>query len=132
MRNHLESVHLRNKNFICDLCPKVYRTRAAIFHHMQVHEKKKFECDLCSYKSNVKKGVVAHKRTHAEKQECEICKKKVTPLERHMIAHEPKVSCPLCQKTVHRREMKRHIRTHENHKCASCRVSFKSKGDLKK
>lgn len=94
LRDHLERVHCKSKKMFCDLCPKFYFTRRAIFAHMKVHNKKNFTCNICDYKTVFKSRLKTHKMTHSEKVECPTCKKPLSSLKLHMKnVHNHRKSC---------------------------------------
>lgn len=132
---HLETIHVRSKEFVCDFCPKFYFIKKDLVNHMKKHGQKSFKCKVCDYKTAFKVPFEQHQLTHGEKVECPICSKKVTSLKQHMnYTHKPKVSCPICLKMFHRSRLGNHIKTHEFQRiyvCEKCNECFESNSDLK-
>lgn len=123
-RRHLENTHCKTKKWICDLCPKFYFTKHALYLHMRTHLSKDLFCDVCDYRTSVKLCLDSHKLSHATRVECPICHKQVTSIKVHMIEHGPKVLCPICQRMIIKPSIKKHIKEHKIQKCDKCDEVF--------
>jgi len=71
-----EKQKLNVKMYVCNSCPKQFKTEASLLNHFKiVHEKvKDFECSLCTYKTSTNYNLKLHvKRVHEKKPLKEMC-----------------------------------------------------------
>lgn len=65
LEKHIKRVHLKLRNFFCDICGYSATFRHSIASHMVSHidpnERRKWNCDLCSFVSVSKQSLRAHK-----------------------------------------------------------------------
>lgn len=48
LKNHVIEL-LENRNFICDVCEKNFKTKSnLLYHKAEVHAKEKIKCEICS------------------------------------------------------------------------------------
>ena len=77
LKDHIQSMHERTKNYVCKICGEAYAHRAAIAYHMQSKHndgKKDFKCDQCHFETNTKANLTTHKkRAHTERTEIFPC-----------------------------------------------------------
>jgi len=132
------SHHSDERNYICDECPKSYKTKIDLLQHKRVHEKIKepMSCEICHQKFSIRSKYNSHLRTHTIKgpQNCEICEKMFVNLRSHIQQVHQKVrnhKCSICDKEFGKRSgLVRHIMTvHEKMKSWPCDVCEKSFGE---
>ncbi|KXJ74221.1 hypothetical protein RP20_CCG014162 [Aedes albopictus] len=121
----------------CNLCPKAYRTKQNLRHHIKlIHEPKPFECLVCQVKFLYETQLKKHKRSqeHLDKlpktqsqaptktavkekkvHYCSICEQSFATnyaLQMHSERHQPG-QCDVCQKTFQdRRKLSLHMKHH--------------------
>lgn len=71
LEKHIKRVHLKERNFACDICDYRGFYKFNIVEHMKKHlditERDRFYCDLCQFQSVSKTSMRTHKRTeHSE------------------------------------------------------------------
>jgi len=90
-REHFRNVHLKEKNFACGVCNKMFFTKSKLDrHNSQVH--KNFSCEFCNKKFPKKVTLTVHRREHTvEKpyqcENCDECFVNENRLIRHMESH---------------------------------------------
>ena len=117
------NIHDESKAFKCDVCLKIFKSKADLKAHYRTHTREKpFSCQVCDKKFAQKQHLVQHQATHSEVRsfKCSICPegrffKTKNQLFKHMVFHyEPKFSCKYCFYKCHRKaDLKKHERTHE-------------------
>ena len=115
-------LHDESKCFKCDVCLKIFQSKAMHQRHYRTHTgEKPFACQLCDKKFFQKEHLVQHQATHSEIRnfKCSICPegrffKTKSQLSNHMIYHyEPKFSCRHCDhRSYTTRSLKNHEKTH--------------------
>lgn len=65
LQKHIKRVHLKLKNFFCDICGYGATFKHSIASHLVSHidpkERRKWDCDVCSFVSVSKQSLRAHK-----------------------------------------------------------------------
>eukprot|EP00189_Rhodosorus_marinus_P002195 CAMPEP_0113964610 /NCGR_PEP_ID=MMETSP0011_2-20120614/7250_1 /TAXON_ID=101924 /ORGANISM="Rhodosorus marinus" /LENGTH=424 /DNA_ID=CAMNT_0000976961 /DNA_START=92 /DNA_END=1366 /DNA_ORIENTATION=- /assembly_acc=CAM_ASM_000156 len=92
LRRHIDSVHLRIRNYPCEICGKRFSQSGHVRVHIQtVHEKAALHfCEICGRGFGTKPKLVRHRRSVHEKSrhyECRICNSKYfqsSDLKRHV------------------------------------------------
>lgn len=74
MKQHVESVHDKNKTFDCKLCPVKFYARAAIEHHTKSIHIKDFKCQKCPYKTSTARTLRLHIKAIHDKIKDFVCK----------------------------------------------------------
>lgn len=134
LRVHLQTFHVNSAIMRCDLCPKFYFNKHAIFRHMKNrHAEKKFKCKVCGHETSRKENLEKHMLVHGGKVECPICKIRVVSLEGHLKKHRPKLQCSVCQKMFAETSLKKHMKVHSRpHKCGNCMEVFIYREELRR
>jgi uncharacterized Zn-finger protein len=155
LEDHIESVHKKVKNYLCDLCGHAcYKQKAIELHILNCHLPKNVKCPQCDFTTITKERLNLHiKNIHEEpsgsskKYQCpvehckKILKKKSTydsHLQRVHHREENKVKCdhPECTKLFYsQKEMGHHFeRVHSprNEICDACGGRFGSAEALRK
>ncbi|KAJ8905604.1 hypothetical protein NDN08_002110 [Rhodosorus marinus] len=92
LKRHIDSVHLRVRNYPCEICGKRFSQSGHVRVHIQtVHEKAAFNfCDICGRGFGTKPKLVRHRRSVHEKSrhhQCRVCNSKYfqsSDLKRHL------------------------------------------------
>jgi len=130
-----------NKEFNCPACPKIKKTKHALYLHLKTHNKKSHQCPICLKFMATQKVLQVHVLLHSGKRPyaCRKCSKSFkdpAALRRHENTHK-KVSfrCSECQRSFSRKAtLKQHLRTHANVKltCAFCPKQYGYRQSLQK
>ncbi|XP_060566600.1 uncharacterized protein LOC132725478 [Ruditapes philippinarum] len=90
LKSHFNTDNIvkQTKEFICDICGKIYHKKATFAAHKLKHTGiRKFKCNICEksflYESNLQTHVLVHGE---KKEECKVCGMKFT-LPHHVRAH---------------------------------------------
>lgn len=104
---HTQKLSL-NSPYGCHLCGKVLMTKFTLNRHIELHDGiKRFSCDICGVKFTQKCLLTRHNRrkhdpnVKTEKIKCDLCKKLVKDIEKHMETHDfdkRKYFCDICGK----------------------------------
>ncbi|CAB0044818.1 unnamed protein product [Trichogramma brassicae] len=140
---NLLTTHEGRKNYACDKCEKVFRTRRYILVHQRtVHEgRRDFECDKCEKKFGNKQQLLRHRSAVHEGRKdyrCDKCEKMFgdpsTLIRHRKVFHEGRhdFTCLNCEKKFgYKADLLRHQRTvHEGCKdfvCDKCGKKFGEK-----
>lgn len=124
-----------NNEFVCDLCNLSFKTRNAVYSHIQKHLGQKFLCNICgkclSDRNNLTKH---HKTVHLKEKnyQCPTCEKRYDSSYRlriHQNSHQNirQFPCPLCPlKFLTSSALSRHKQTvHKQGKLHECNVCFR-------
>ena len=112
LRVHVERIHLKLKDYLCDKCDKSFSTKAYLNDHLSTHEEKKFTCLMCGVKLSRKRILIKHmKNVHIKSAE----KIKIEQPKRNNQTPIPeKFPCHLCGKLFsYNRTLRKHIRKHD-------------------
>lgn len=131
--------HGQERNWLCNECPKNYKTKIDLLQHQRVHDKARdpFRCPSCPMLFRTRSNYNTHLRTHNTKgpQQCSLCDGKVfVNLRSHIQMVHQKVrqhKCTICEKAFGKKSgLDRHIITvHERLKCWACDLCEKSFGE---
>ncbi|GFR58232.1 zinc finger protein 845 [Elysia marginata] len=120
IEDHMKKVHTpmdeipESELFMCDQCPKRFKTFDALRWHMARHVEKRQKCHLCAKDFRTQDRLSRHLiNVHSDlrRHQCEICG----------------------MRCKHKNNLKVHMRTHSDIKmfpCNFCDLAFKSKGSL--
>ncbi|CAB3387537.1 Hypothetical predicted protein [Cloeon dipterum] len=113
IRLHIETTHLKNKEFLCTQCGKRFGTKAYLKSHIyEMHSEVKptKTCNLCN-KTLTLRSYRDHMKAHTTVYDCEICGK---PFGRkaHLLRHRKNLHGLL------------------EHACEFCNLTFSKKIDL--
>ena len=141
-QNEKKKISNRAKEFICDLCDKVFSKKNNLFIHRKIHTGEKlFSCDICNNSFITKQNLSRHRRTHTGEKPfvCDMCEKTFTQksnLTEHRRIHtgERPFKCDVCEKSFSRRDhLNAHQKLHRDEKsysCEICQASFKLSSNL--
>lgn len=130
--------HGTERPWLCNECPKNYKTKIDLIQHQRVHDKARdpFQCNVCEAYFLTRSNLNTHMRTHSVKgpQKCEICDKVFVNLRSHIQMVHQKVrrhACNFCDKAFGKKSgLDRHVITvHEKKRCWSCDLCDKSFGE---
>ena len=144
----MDSLHLKEYMFSCELCDKRFNLKTALTKHLNVvHKENKkrqelFKCNFCEKlftKRNLKRHVeTVHERVRLSCDICESTFQRVDYLKSHMKSMHSKSRCSFCGKTFMKEES---LEVHKNKahqdfdqklfKCHTCYIGFNSNGHLK-
>ncbi|XP_058457350.1 zinc finger protein 846 isoform X2 [Malaya genurostris] len=131
LQSHINSVHLKKRDFKCEVCGKAFLEKNNLKGHQRIHNgDRKYKCDLCPKTFLFAGTLRCHKLTHTQdkKHECQVCGKLFlmrTTLNKHLYVHsnERPHKCDLCEKTFRTSTHKIiHMRTHTGEKPLQCRI----------
>lgn len=147
---HIHTKHdLNEKNFICKICNKIYKTNHSLLSHMKnIHSAKhineQLECDFCKKKyaglNSLKVHMQRYHLSDNKRFECDVCQKKFlyqSYLEIHKKNHSDSKCyfCELCgQGFKYKKSLVSHEQSHlgiKKFKCDVCEQSFNHTGDFK-
>lgn len=141
---------VQKKNFQCEVCKKMFKSRNHLNDHVRTHTgEKPYICEICNKSFSQKTNLKTHGLRHTGERRfsCHICPKKFT-YKHHFLQHshsctgENSYECEICgKKFTNGQIMKKHMRLHseekpftckfcEENKCCECSESFKSENDL--
>lgn len=104
---HTRNIHENTESFVCDICAKIFRTRALLRLHSETHiTTGRIKCNVCNLSLKNKKTLKTHLQTHSTAktdQICTICGKVMqnkTALKNHMrnVHVEAIHKCNFCDK----------------------------------
>ncbi|XP_037960003.1 zinc finger protein 224-like [Teleopsis dalmanni] len=135
LKQHVACVHSNHTPFICDICGKRLKTRAALNEHKFVHTSDcPFECDVCHKRFKNKARLKLHADIHtACIYTCTVCGMNLNTrrtLKMHMLVHsdERQFKCDFCQASFKRsKALKNHLILHTGlrpYKCDFCQLTF--------
>ena len=129
------------KKFTCKHCPKTFKSRSGLRHHILVHDGiKRHECAVCDKAftdaSQLKRHILTH--TGERPHNCPVCGAsfaRAEDLRRHMLTHtgEKSHQCKTCGKSFARAfNLRQHemIHTGKVHQCQLCQKSFAQRAGL--
>lgn len=130
--------HGTERNWLCNECPKNYKTKIDLLQHQRVHDKARdpFHCQVCGQYFRTRSNFTTHQRTHNTRgpQTCSLCDKVFVNLRSHIKMVHQKVRhhvCGICSKTFGKKSgLDRHVITvHEKQRCWNCDLCDKSFGE---
>ncbi|CRK99782.1 CLUMA_CG013090, isoform A [Clunio marinus] len=130
--------HSNERPWLCNECPKNYKTKIDLLQHQRVHDKARdpFHCETCGQYFRTRSNFNTHLRTHSVRgpQKCTICDKTFVNLRSHIQMVHQKIRqhiCSICSKAFGKKSgLDRHIITvHEKMKCWACDLCEKSFGE---
>lgn len=144
-RKHM-TTHKDEKDYLCSICVKNFKTADYLRQHMKGHEKKRepYKCSECDFTSSVNIAIHQHRQIHNKNTFlCEICGSAYndkSTLAKHMRVHDPSrpFSCPFegCSWRFHNRSMcDAHIQSHTTvakFPCNLCGYAFRKKHHLRR
>lgn len=144
-------VHVTDKNFVCDICERCYRTEQNLrSHKYTVHAaEKKHKCSYCGKAFARKDKLTRHEYIHTPNRPNFVCPFRAhtgctrtfyreDKLKRHLFTHskEKPYKCEQCGRGFARRDnLRDHTRTHTGvytHMCHLCNKGFLAPNKLKK
>lgn len=145
LKNHIMSVHEKEKPFVCSECGKTFSRMDSMKRHGALHKEREYSCNLCGMTYHTLNNLNMHtKRVHTDNQDmledkCRLCSKTFKDIKSHMFfIHQKKAleKCGICNKSF--RNLGNHMRSHERvdgkkKECPICELSFVSlNGHMKK
>ncbi|KAK9736197.1 BED zinc finger [Popillia japonica] len=109
--SHKKVVHENRSDFVCEVCNRLFLTRATLEKHEMSHTKNyKFKCDSCD-KGYYRRAELEHHQNVQHKGEyliCDVCGKKFmdkNSYKGHLLTHKPEhiertVTCEVCNKVL--------------------------------
>lgn len=113
LRIHVDSVHLKKKDFCCHLCGNSFTYQSSFSKHLRVHTgEKNFVCDICGHRTFSKDKIRRHMGSHVKfaQFQCDDCgkmfrgldkvrdHKKLMHLGGQRTASGKRLKCLLCRK----------------------------------
>ena len=142
---HIKSEHYGKKNYMCEQCPKTFRTKSLLEKHIELRHLKSriYECKECdSLKFQSYTTYQTHRRNvhNPRVYVCNICGKTFKSnamLNMHMTSHNEKsIFCDICQssfKTQKNMENHREVHMERKFKCTveGCNKKFAREKDVR-
>ncbi|KAI8427088.1 hypothetical protein MSG28_014726 [Choristoneura fumiferana] len=124
-KRHLAFVHdVKSAQFQCDMCPKIFTLKNSLLAHKQrVHLKEKnFACEICGFKVFSKDLLRRHMVKHDDSRpfECDLCqktfqRKKTLEYHRRIHTNDKRNQCKECGRAfVQWTSLKLHMRVHHS------------------
>jgi stress-induced morphogen len=131
-------------NIQCQICNKMYNSKAAFQAHQRTHAKETedpYRCNICAKTFAVPARLTRHYRTHTGEKpfKCDFCNKSFSVKEnlsvhRRIHTKERPYKCDVCSRAFeHSGKLHRHMRIHTGerpHKCNVCSKTFIQSGQL--
>ena len=122
LKKHINAVHLKIKNFKCDICGHAFANQSNLSKHAETHidksmDDRKYKCEECDWRAGTSTALKVHMKTHIKTLD---------------------YKCPHCEKEFKCEDyMEKHIRhlhkgSGETFQCTECPKSFARKGYLLK
>lgn len=144
---HMKLVHIQANPYVCDICAKIYKSKAQfLYHHKTSHQESrepKVQCKICKRLCLNEHRLKTHmRRVHADDGPhiCDICQKEA-PSSRALKSHKlyvheslRKFLCTFCEKAFKKEvELKEHLTVHLGgalYSCPFCEKTFNSKANM--
>ena len=134
-----------NQESKCNQCPLTFPSKSgARIHLNQVHRNaQRKKCNFCDYSATNNQMLVSHNRIHTGERpfKCSYCDHAAsqdniikTHIQIHHTNENEMVECDLCLKTVRKRGIQTHKKSHNTNKpfkCPKCESSFRNESLLK-
>ncbi|XP_065572786.1 zinc finger protein 271-like [Artemia franciscana] len=130
-----KKVHLKIKQYICDVCNKSFSRSNNLLTHQRVHTgEKPFKCDICEKTFSLSCNLINHKRLHTGEKPftCDVCGKTFS-VSNNLITHqrvhtgEKPFKCDICEKKFSQSSnLIRHQRQHTDEKLFKCDICEKT------
>jgi len=119
-RHFKKEHHVDDRQWICQLCGHIAKTRNQLRNHQILHGEKKHTCEYCKKSFHTKPSLTKHIRSHTGEKpfDCHICGasfRSTSHRHRHMIIHTGRTPfvCNLCNKAFNQRgNLKTHMKSH--------------------
>ncbi|XP_019846586.1 zinc finger protein 619 isoform X2 [Bactrocera dorsalis] len=147
MSDHLHHTHSGPKNFVCNICGKIFTSLSILNSHLKYHQRKEANiksdaCEICSKRFSTKHYLRLHMEVHRnvrQLHQCNYCDKMYVSkiaLDNHIRLHKGEtIKCDECGKQfVRQYELNVHMRFHTRDypfKCEICDKKFAIKGHLR-
>ncbi|CAG9566334.1 unnamed protein product [Danaus chrysippus] len=119
-RVHPDKTYPTQKDFVCDVCGKSFRSNAFLNYHKRTHSSERsYKCSQCPKAFHNRNNLQMHQRTHSDERPypCALCDKAFkckSALDRHFRSHsgEKPYVCQVCGKAfAQSNSRKLHVRT---------------------
>ncbi|XP_039962711.1 zinc finger protein 615-like isoform X1 [Bactrocera tryoni] len=147
MPDHMHCTHSGPKNFVCNICGKIFTSLSILNSHLKYHQRKEANiksdaCEICSKRFSTKHYLRLHMEVHRnvrQLHQCNYCDKMYVSkiaLDNHIRLHKGEtIKCDECGKQfVRQYELNVHMRFHTRDypfKCEICDKKFAIKGHLR-
>lgn len=77
LRCHIDAVHLKKKDHVCQLCGKAFSRDKTLRQHLLYHtNERKIVCEICGFKTINQPKMTRHLKSHSGQRDyaCNICK----------------------------------------------------------
>ena len=120
-QNHVNSVHLKERNYPCQECGKKLATAQSFKYHMETShpsiDSPMLSCQTCGFETRAKQSLSYHiKAMHDKKSfvNCEVCGKSITKGNiqahmKHQHSNKSTIDCEYCHKSLKKHALNRHL-----------------------